>query len=62
MLFRGYVVFQVGLAMGLILMVMIEVFGHISGTHINPAVTCGMIVARKINLFKGTNSMHAYQI
>lgn len=39
----------VALAFGLSLLTMVYAIGPISGCHINPAVTVGMLVARKIN-------------
>ena len=38
----------IALAFGLCLLVMVYTIGPISGCHINPAVTFGMVVARKI--------------
>ena len=40
----------IALAHGLAISVMIYTIGHISGGHINPAVTIAMLVSRKINL------------
>jgi aquaporin Z len=42
-------VFGVAAGFGLSLMVMAYVIGPISGCHINPAVTLGMLLAKKIN-------------
>src|SRR5215216_4056967 len=38
------------LAHGLILTALIYAYGHISETHINPAVTAGFLVGRKISI------------
>jgi len=43
----------IALAHGFTLMAMIFVFGNISGTHINPAVTVAMVVARKMKVKEG---------
>ncbi len=43
----------IALAHGLVLAGMIYAFGHLSGTHVNPAVTVSMVVAKKIGLGQG---------
>lgn len=43
----------IALAHGLVLVAMIYAFGHISGTHINPAVTVSMVVAKKMDAAQG---------
>jgi aquaporin TIP len=40
----------IALAHGLGLSVAVNIFGGISGAHVNPAVTCGMLVTRRIKL------------
>jgi MIP family channel proteins len=40
------------LAHGLILAAIIYMYGHISGAHVNPAVTAGLLVGGKIDLAK----------
>jgi MIP family channel proteins len=40
------------LAHGLILVGIIYMFGHISGAHVNPAVTAGLLVGGKIDITK----------
>lgn len=40
----------IGAAFGVVVAAMVYTFGHISGTHINPAVTVGLLAIRKIGL------------
>lgn len=40
----------IALAHGLALSVAVNVFGGISGAHFNPAVTCGMLLTKRISL------------
>ena len=40
------------LAHGLILVAIIYMYGHISGAHVNPAVTAGLLVGGKIDISK----------
>ena len=43
------IVLGIALGFGFSLLIMAYVIGPISGCHINPAVTLGMLIARKIN-------------
>ncbi|XP_076057624.1 aquaporin AQPAe.a-like isoform X3 [Oratosquilla oratoria] len=45
-------VVRIALAFGISIATMAQSLGHISGSHINPAVTCGMLVARNISVLK----------
>jgi len=46
-------VVRISLAFGLTVATMAQSIGHISGCHINPAVTAGLIVGRKIGIISG---------
>src|SRR3989344_5002386 len=52
----------VALAHGLVLMCMIYATAHLSGAHVNPAVTIGMLVARKIKAAKAVSYVIAQLI
>nr|CAX48991.1 water and ammonia transporting aquaporin [Lumbricus rubellus] len=45
-------VLGIALAFGLIVATMIWSFGHVSGGHVNPAVTFGFLVARRITIVR----------
>ena len=46
----------VGMSFGLVVMAMIFAIGHISGCHINPAITVAMAAARRISIPKAAAS------
>jgi aquaporin Z len=48
----GQGVVVAALAHGLILVGIIYMYGHLSGAHVNPAVTAALLVGRKIDLMK----------
>lgn len=43
----------IALTFGLVVMTMIYTFGDISGEHLNPAVTFGFVVARRMSIREG---------
>ncbi|XP_008550663.1 aquaporin AQPAe.a isoform X1 [Microplitis demolitor] len=45
---------QISFAFGLVVMLVIQSIGHISGAHINPAITVGAVVMGKMSLTKAS--------
>jgi len=44
---------EIGLGIGLAIASLAQAFGHVSGGHLNPAVSLGMVVAGRISAIKG---------
>ncbi|KAK3607000.1 hypothetical protein CHS0354_023398 [Potamilus streckersoni] len=44
---------QIALAFGLSVTTVVWIIGHVSGGHINPAVTCAMVITRNVSLARG---------
>lgn len=45
-------VLQIALAFGLVIGTMVQTVGHISGAHINPAVTCAFLLGSHISIWR----------
>jgi len=44
---------EIGIGIGLAIASLAQAFGHVSGGHLNPAVSLGMIVGGRINIIQG---------
>ena len=44
---------EIGIGIGLAIASLAQAFGHISGGHLNPAVSLGMIVGGRISVIQG---------
>ncbi|KAE8749348.1 hypothetical protein FOCC_FOCC003862 [Frankliniella occidentalis] len=44
---------EVSLTFGLVVFAVVQVFGHVSGAHVNPAVTVGMLATGKTPVIRG---------
>lgn len=59
---KGPTTVQISLAFGLIVATMVWCFGHVSGGHINPAVTVSFLVTRRISLVRAVVYIAAQMI
>lgn len=43
---------EIALAHGFVLATVVQIFGHVSGGHVNPAITIGFLVCGRMGLLK----------
>lgn len=53
-------VVAIGLAFGLVVASAIQGIGHVSGGHVNPAVTCGLVIIGKVKWY--TQGWYIYML
>lgn len=42
----------IALTFGFVVMIAVQALGHVSGAHLNPAITCGAVVAGKVTIIR----------